>query len=71
MNEPETIREILENARTIAVVGLTNREGRASLGVSRFMQSQGYRIIPVNPLIDEVLGEKAYPTLDDAIDAHP
>src|ERR1039458_8591337 len=71
MNEPETIREILENARTIGVVGLTNREGRASLGVSRFMQSQGYRIIPVNPLIDEVLGEKAYPTLDDAIDAHP
>ncbi len=71
MNEPATIREILENARTIAVVGLTNREGRASLGVSRFMQSQGYRIIPVNPLIQEALGEKAYPTLDDAVAAHP
>lgn len=71
MNEPETIREILENTRTIAVVGLTNREGRASLGVSRFMQSQGYRIIPVNPAIDEVLGEKAYPTLDAAVAAHP
>ena len=71
MNEPETIREILDNTRTIAVVGLTNREGRASLGVSRFMQSQGYRIIPVNPLIDEALGEKAYPTLDDAVAAHP
>ena len=69
MNEPETIREILENARTIAVVGLTNREGRASLGVSRFMQSQGYRIIPVNPQIDQALGEPAYPTLDDAIAA--
>lgn len=65
-NEPGTIREILENTRTIAVVGLTNREGRASLGVSRFMQSQGYRIIPVNPQIDSALGEKSFPTLDDA-----
>lgn len=71
MNELATIREILESARTIAVVGLTNREGRASLGVSRFMQSQGYRIIPVNPQIEEALGEKAYPTLDDAVAAHP
>jgi len=69
MNEPGTIREILDNTRTIAVVGLTNREGRASLGVSRFMQSQGYRIIPVNPHIDQALGEPAYPTLDDAIAA--
>lgn len=69
MNEPGTIREILENAHTIAVVGLTNREGRASLGVSRFLQSQGYRVIPVNPLIDEALGEKAYPALDAAVSA--
>jgi len=71
MNEPATIREILDNTRTIAVVGLTNREGRASLGVSRFMQSQGYRIIPVNPQIDSALGEKAYATLDEAVAAHP
>jgi predicted CoA-binding protein len=71
MNSPSTIAEILSKAHTIAVVGLTNREGRASLGVSRFMQSQGYRIIPVNPQIDEALGEKAYPTLDEAIAAHP
>jgi predicted CoA-binding protein len=69
MNEPATIREILDNARTIAVVGLTNREGRASFGVSRFMQSQGYRIIPVNPQIDSALGEKAYPDLDAAVAA--
>jgi uncharacterized protein len=66
MNEPSVIREILEQARTIAVVGLTNREGRASLGVARFMQSQGYRIVPVNPLIESALGEKAYPDLDAA-----
>lgn len=71
MNEPQTIAEILSTARTIAVVGLTNREGRASLGVSRFMQSQGYRIIPVNPAIDSVLGEKASPDLDSAVAAHP
>jgi uncharacterized protein len=66
MNEPAVIREMLDHARTIAVVGLTNREGRASLGVARFMQSQGYRIIPVNPLIESALGEKAYPDLDAA-----
>lgn len=71
MNEPATIREILDRAKTIAVVGLTNREGRASLGVSRFMQSRGYRIVPVNPQIDSALGEKAYPTLDAALEAVP
>jgi hypothetical protein len=69
MNEPATIREILDRAKTIAVVGLTNREGRASLGVSRFMQGRGYRIIPVNPRIESALGEQAYPTLDAAVEA--
>jgi predicted CoA-binding protein len=67
MNEPDSIREILERTKTIAVVGLTNREGRASLGVSRFMQSRGYRIIPVNPAIESALGEKSYPTLDEVV----
>lgn len=71
MNDPQAIAEILSHTRTIAVVGLTNREGRASYGVSRFMQSQGYRIVPVNPQIDEALGEKAYPSLDAALAAHP
>jgi uncharacterized protein len=71
MNEPSAIAEILDNAGTIAVIGLTNREGRASLGVSRFMQSQGYRVIPVNPRIDFALEEKAYPDLDAALAAHP
>lgn len=69
MNEPALIQEILDRARTIAVVGLTNREGRASYGVSRFMQSQGYRIVPVNPLIESALGEAAYPDLDAAFAA--
>ena len=67
MNEPQVIREILDKVKTIAVVGLTNKEGRASLGVSRFMQSRGYRIIPVNPQIDSALGERAYATLDEAV----
>ena len=69
MNEPETIREILENTKTIAVIGLSDKPGRARLGVSRFMQQQGYRIIPVNPLKRSVLGEQAYATLDDAYTA--
>jgi uncharacterized protein len=60
-----TIKEMLEAYRTIAVVGLSSRPYRASYGVSRYMQRQGYRIIPVNPMETEVLGEKAYPTLDD------
>jgi predicted CoA-binding protein len=64
-----TIKEILETYRTIAVVGLSSRLFRASNGVSRFMQSAGYRIIPVNPHETEVLGEKAYPSLDAVPDA--
>jgi len=71
MNEAATIREILDRAKTIGVVGLTNRDGRASLGVSRFMQSRGYRIVPVNPRIDSALGERAYATLDEAVEAVP
>jgi len=70
MNEPETIREILETTKTIAVVGLSDRPGRASLGVSKFMQQQGYRIIPVNPLVGTVLGERAYANLDEAAAAN-
>ena len=71
MNEPETIQEILDRTKTIAVVGLTDHEGRASYGVSRFIQSQGYRILPVNPNIQSSLGEPAFPTLDAAAAAHP
>ncbi len=66
MNEPETIRTILEKAKTIAVVGLSDKGDRPSYGVSRYMQQAGYRIIPVNPAVPQVLGEKAYPTLDAA-----
>lgn len=66
MNEPSLIREILAKCKTVAVIGLSNKDGRASLGVARFMQSQGYRIVPVNPQIESALGEKAYPNLSAA-----
>ncbi|HEY4051487.1 MAG TPA: CoA-binding protein, partial [Acidobacteriaceae bacterium] len=66
MNEPETIRTILENVKTIAVIGLSNKPDRASFGVSRYMQRHGYRIVPVNPSLSEVLDETSYPTLDAA-----
>ncbi len=60
-----TIAEILSKFKTIAVVGLSSSTWRASHGVSRYMQANGYRIIPVNPNESEVLGERAFPTLDD------
>ena len=65
MPEAEKISELLKNAKTIAVVGLSNNPARTSNGVSAYMQSQGYRIVPVNPAISEALGEKAYPTLSE------
>lgn len=64
-SEAERINELLKSAKTIAVVGLSDSFHRASYGVSQHMQSQGYRIIPVNPTITESLGEKAYRSLPD------
>jgi predicted CoA-binding protein len=61
----DPIAELLKKSKTIAVVGLSNNPMRPSHGVSAYMQSQGYRIIPVNPQVSEVLGEKAYPDLLD------
>lgn len=60
-----TAKEILETYRTIAVIGLSSRQTRPSYGVSRYMQANGYRIIPVNPNETEVLGEKAYSHLNE------
>jgi predicted CoA-binding protein len=61
----DPISQILKNSRTIAVVGLSSRQHRPSFGVSQYMQSAGYRIIPVNPGETEVLGEKCYARLED------
>ncbi len=62
---PDLIREILEQYKTLAVVGLSSKFMRPSHGVSEYMQEHGYRIIPVNPQETSVLGEKCYPSLDD------
>ena len=63
--EDRELRALLGEARTIAVVGLSSKEGRASFGVARYLQTHGFRIVPVNPRETEVLGEPAYPTLLD------
>lgn len=65
MPDDSQIKDLLSRAKTIAVVGLTNNPMRPSHGVSAYMQHQGYRIIPVNPGIDEALGERSYPSLRD------
>jgi predicted CoA-binding protein len=61
----DPISEILKTTHTIAVVGLSGRSHRPSYGVAQYMQSAGYRIIPVNPEETEVLGEKSYARLED------
>jgi predicted CoA-binding protein len=62
MNEPATVRALLQ-ARTIAVIGLSDDSSKPSNYVSAHMQRLGHRILPVNPALAEVLGEKSYPSL--------
>ena len=63
MNEPETIAKIL-SMKTIAVVGLSDKEDRPSYRVASYLKGHGYRIVPVNPMITEWQGEKSYPNLE-------
>jgi predicted CoA-binding protein len=63
--QSDPIADLLRSSRNIAVVGLSDNPMRPSHGVSAYMQSHGYRIIPVNPQADEVLGEKSYSSLLD------
>ena len=63
--EPRTIRKIFSYARTVAVVGLSPNRLRPSFFVGGYLQYRGFRVIPVNPTADEILGEKSYPTLRD------
>jgi uncharacterized protein len=65
MTQSDPIAELLHRAKTIAVVGLSCNPLRPSHGVTAYMQSHGYRIIPVNPQIEECLGEKAYASILD------
>ena len=65
MPSTDPIADLLKSSKTIAVVGLSDNPLRPSHGVSAYMQSQGYRIIPVNPRIQESLGERAYASLFD------
>lgn len=57
------MKELLENSKTIAVVGLSSKPDRPSYGVAKYLQDCGYKIYPVNPVETEVLGEKSYPDL--------
>jgi len=59
------LRTLLERARTIAVVGLSDKPDRDSYQIAQYLQSNGYRIIPVNPMVPEVLGERSYPSLTE------
>ena len=63
MKQSDPIYELLSRTKTIAVVGLSDNPMRPSHGVSAYMQSAGYKIIPVNPRIAEALGEKSYASL--------
>ncbi|HEY6233151.1 MAG TPA: CoA-binding protein [Pyrinomonadaceae bacterium] len=65
INSKDTIRRILDECKTIAVVGLSSDSGRPSFGVASYMRRNGYKVIPVNPNETEVFGEKAYPALAD------
>jgi uncharacterized protein len=66
----EALRALLQRARTIAVVGLSPKPIRPSHSVARYLQQAGYRIVPVNPGHDVILGEPSYPTLDAAARDH-
>ncbi len=65
-NDPAVIDEILRTARTIAVVGMSDKTWRASHNIGRYLAGNGYRVMPVNPALDHVLNLKCYPNLDTA-----
>jgi len=65
VNDSEVIHSQLENAKTIAVIGISDNPDKPSHYVSAYMQQQGYKILPVNPSLTEVLGERSYPSLTD------
>lgn len=65
-NDPAIIDEILRTAKTIAVLGMSDKPARASYNIGRYLAGNGYRVLPVNPVVKEVLGMQCYPDLDTA-----
>ncbi|MBN1930887.1 MAG: CoA-binding protein [Desulfobacterales bacterium] len=65
ITEEKEIREILKNSSTIAVIGLSTQPDKASYRVAKYLKDQGYRIIPIHPNAQEILGEKVSASLDD------
>ena len=65
-NDPDLIEEMLRTAKTIAVVGMSDKPSRASHNIGRYLAANGYRVLPVNPALTEVLGRPCYPDLDAA-----
>lgn len=68
-NDSAVIDEILHNARTVAVVGMSDKSWRASHNVGRYLARNGYRVLPVNPTLAEIAGMPCYPDLDAAQNA--
>jgi len=66
MNDPKIIEEMLRTAKTIAVVGMSDKTWRASHNIGRYLAANGYRVFPVNPALNEILGQPCYPDLDAA-----
>ena len=64
MNNDQMMKDILTSAKTIASVGLSSSQEKESYWIASYLKEQGYRIIPVNPTADEILGEKAFPDLE-------
>jgi predicted CoA-binding protein len=64
MQSDEMMKEILDSTETIASVGLSNNEEKVSHWVAVYLQGRGFRVIPVNPTVDKILGEKSYPNLE-------
>lgn len=64
MNDDQKKRQVLESCKTIAIVGLSDNPQKPSHRIAKYLQDAGYRIVPVNPKFDQILGEKAYPDLN-------
>lgn len=66
MNDPALIDEMLRSAKIIAVIGMSDKPGRASNHIGQYLAANGYRVIPVNPKLKEISGQPCYPDLDAA-----